>query len=121
MGESVVEVPGLASSLALSFLCLACVCLLAYGTLRWLSRRGIGRRVEGAISVVARCPLEPRRSVYLLKTGGRCFLVGVGEGPMSLLAEVDPAQVQDSVGEGSSEADGRFGKVLARILGRARS
>lgn len=118
MGEPVVELPGLASSLALSFFCLAIVCLLAYAALRWLSRRGLGRG-DAAVQVLARCPLEPRRSVYLLKSAGRCFLIGVGDGPMSLLAEVDASQVEQSVGRG--EEVGRFGKTLARILGRAGS
>jgi flagellar biogenesis protein FliO len=41
--------------------------------------------------VVGRLPLELRRSVYLIEVRGRQFLVGVGEGPMSLLAELPPA------------------------------
>jgi flagellar biogenesis protein FliO len=39
--------------------------------------------------VVGRLALEPRRSIYLVEVGGRCFVVGVGEGPMAMLAEVD--------------------------------
>jgi flagellar protein FliO/FliZ len=119
MGESVVEFPGLASSLALSFLCLAIVCLSAYVSLRWLVRRGVGVG-DGPVSVLARCPLEARRSVYLVKAGERCFLVGVGDGPISLLAEVDPSEMKNSGAKAGLEGKGRFGTVLARMLGRGR-
>src|SRR5207248_162334 len=91
MGEPA-ELPSLGGSLALSFVSLGLVCLLAYLALKWLARRGVGRSA-GPLRVLARCPLEPRRSVYLIETAGRCFLVGVGEGPMALLAEVDRAAV----------------------------
>ena len=51
-------------------LALAGAALLAWGTLRLLAGRGIGR-ASGAIRVVARCPLEPRRSVFVIETAGR--------------------------------------------------
>jgi flagellar biogenesis protein FliO len=63
---------------------------------------------------VARCPLEPRRSVYLIETAGRCFLVGVGDGPMSLLAEVDGTKVEAE----DPGARSKFSDVLARVLAR---
>ena len=92
MGDSVAQVPGIGwESLALSFASLGVVCVLAWGALRLLAGRGIGR-ASGAIRVVARCPLEPRRSVYVIEAAGRCFLVGVGDGPMALLAELDGRQ-----------------------------
>lgn len=112
------ELPGLAGSLALSFICLAVVCLLAYLGLRWLSRRA-GGGGGGAICVRARCVLEPRRSVYLLEVAGRFFLVGVGEGPMAVLAEVDGREVKEDKGTGRME-HGKFSGVLARALGKAR-
>ena len=81
--------PGIGwESLALSFASLGVVCLVAWGALRLLAGRGIGK-ASGAIRVVARCPLEPRRSVFVIEAAGRCFLVGVGDGPMALLAELD--------------------------------
>ena len=89
MGDAAAQMPGIGwESLALSFASLGVVCVLAWGTLRLLAGRGIGK-ASGAIRVVARCPLEPRRSVYVIETAGRCFLVGVGDGPMALLAELD--------------------------------
>jgi flagellar biosynthetic protein FliO len=97
----------------LSFASLGVVCLVAWGTLRLLAGRGVGK-ASGAIRVVARCPLEPRRSVFVIETAGRCFLVGVGDGPMALLAELDA----DKLPRQPEAASARFGDVLARVLGR---
>jgi flagellar biosynthetic protein FliO len=113
MGPSASELPSLGGSIALSFVSLGLVCLLAYVALRWLSRRGLGH-TSGPLKLLARCPLEPRRSVYLIEAAGRCFLVGVGEGPMALLAELDRAAVIAD----TPAAPQRFGDVLARALAR---
>ena len=107
-------------SLALSFASLGLVCLLAFVALRFLAGRGVGRG-SGAVKVLARCPLEPRRSVYLIETAGRCFLVGVGDGPMALLAEVEAGAVAGAArvdAPGSAGTGARFGDVLARVLAR---
>lgn len=118
MGGAPAELPSLGGSIALSFLSLGLVCLLAYVALKWLSRRGVGRP-EGPLQVIARCPLEPRRSVYVVSAAGRCFLVGVGDGPMSLLAELDPAAVKAS--EVPQPAPGAaWAAVLARVMGTKR-
>jgi flagellar biosynthetic protein FliO len=104
-------------SVAMSLASLGVVCVLAYLALRWLAGRGVGRPT-GAIKILARCPLEPRRSVYLIETAGRCFLVGVGDGPMSLLAEVDRATVADAAATATERRKGAFADVLARVLPR---
>jgi flagellar biosynthetic protein FliO len=115
MGEAAAQIPVLGwDSLALSFVSLGVVCVLAYLALRLLAGRGVGRGM-GAVRVLARCPLEPRRSVYLIETAGRCFLIGVGDGPMALLAEVDGAKVDVPAEAG---ARGKFAEVLARVLSR---
>ena len=116
MGDSALPTLGW-GSVAMSLASLGVVCVLAYGALRWLAGRGIGR-ATGAINVLARCPLEPRRSVYLIETAGRCFLVGVGDGPMSLLAEVDRSTVVDAAAAQATPAKGAFAGVLARVLSR---
>lgn len=116
MGE-VGQVPGVGwSSLALSFLSLGAVCVVAWAVLRVLAGKGVGR-ASGAIRVVARCPLEPRRSLYVVEVAGRCFLVGVGDGPMSMLAEVDAqALPREAPGEPP-----RFAAVLGRVLEREKA
>ncbi|HEX4459630.1 MAG TPA: flagellar biosynthetic protein FliO [Polyangia bacterium] len=44
--------------------------------------------LTAGMRVVGRLPLEPRRSIYLVAVGGRCLVVGVGDGPMALLSEL---------------------------------
>jgi flagellar biosynthetic protein FliO len=111
----------LGGSIAISLVSLGVVCALAYVCLRFLSRRGVGR-ASGPVKIVARCPLEPRRSLYLVETAGRRFLIGVGDGPMSMLAEVDAAPAGDALAASLSapppRAGSRFAQVLDRALGR---
>jgi flagellar biosynthetic protein FliO len=110
------QLPGLGwSSVALSFASLGVVCLVAWGALRLLAGRGVGK-ASGAVRVVARCPLEPRRSVYVVEAAGRCFLIGVGDGPMAVLAELDAQRLKADVEAGVPPLG--FADVLARALGR---
>lgn len=102
--------------MALSFVSLGVVCLVAYGVLKWLGRRGVGKST-GPLRVVARCPLEPKRAVYLIEAAGRFFLVGVGDGPMALLAELDRGQVLGGEAEAVSPTPG-FAATLAGVLKR---
>jgi flagellar biosynthetic protein FliO len=95
---------------------LALVCLVAVVVLRWIGRRGVGRS-DDCIRVLGRCFLEPRRSVYLIAAGGRCFLVGVGDGPMSLLAELDAASLP-TIGPDAPVTGSGFAEVLAKALRR---
>jgi len=116
MGDAAGQVPGIGwESLTLSFASLGVVCLVAWGTLRLLAGRGVGR-ASGAIRVVARCPLEPRRSVFVIETAGRCFLVGVGDGPMALLAELDADKLPRAADAGALPVP--FADVLRKVLGR---
>jgi flagellar biosynthetic protein FliO len=115
MGE-VGQVPGVGwQSLALSFVSLGAVCIVAWAALKLLAGRGVGK-ATGAVRVVARCPLEPRRSVYVIEAAGRCFLVGVGDGPMSMLAELDAGALPKS----TPTTPPRFADVLAKVMGRPR-
>jgi flagellar biogenesis protein FliO len=124
MDPQATELPSLGGSLALTFLSLGLVCLLAYFTLKWVYRRGVGRS-NGPIRVVARCSPEHKRSLFLIEAAGRCFLVGSTDGGMSLLAEVDAQQVhkdleaQETVGSRLGRAArGRFAEILNRVLSR---
>jgi flagellar biosynthetic protein FliO len=113
MTEAVV--PGIGwESIGLSFASLGVVCLVAWGALRLLAGRGAeARRGSGAIRVVERCSLEPRRSVYVVAVAGRHFLIGVGDGPMTVLAELDGDRLPKDQEAG---APARFAAVLVRAL-----
>jgi flagellar biosynthetic protein FliO len=117
MGDSAAQLPGLGwQSLALSFASLGVVCLVAWGALRLLAGRGVGR-ASGTLKVLARCPLEPRRSLFVVEAAGRCFLIGVGDGPMALLAELDADKLPRAA-ETGGPLPAPFGDVLRRVLAR---
>lgn len=101
--------------MTLSFASLGVVCLVAWGALRLLAGRGFGK-ASGAVRVLARCPLEPRRSVFVIEAAGRCFLVGVGDGPMTVLAELEADKVKAESQAAGSQLG--FADILARALGR---
>jgi flagellar biogenesis protein FliO len=114
------ELPSLGGSLAVTFLALGLVCLLAYFSLKWMARRGVGQP-SGPIRVIARVSPEPKRSLLLIETAGRCFLVGASDGGVNLLAEVDPKEVQleqPARSRFTGVPGGRFGEILARVLAR---
>ena len=77
-----------------TFLSLAFICLLAVVLLRFLGRR-CQSQGRSRLRVIERLPLETRRSVYLIEAQGRCLLVGVADGGLSVLAELDPAEAHD--------------------------
>jgi flagellar biogenesis protein FliO len=83
-----------------TLLALAAVCALALVSLRLLARRAAA--APRALRVVARLALEPRRSIYLVEACGRFLLIGVGDGPLSVLAELDGAAAQEAVAGSSS-------------------
>jgi len=72
-------------------LVLVAICALAYAVLRYGVRRfqagPLGR--SRGMRVVQRLGLEPRRSLYVVEIGKKYFVVGVGEGGVSLLSELD--------------------------------
>jgi flagellar biosynthetic protein FliO len=110
------SLPGLGwSSVMLSLASLGVVCLVAWGALRLLAGRGVGK-ASGAVRIIARCPLEPRRSVYVVEAAGRSFLIGVGDGPMTVLAELDGDKLRATAE--TPVAGPRFAEVLARLLGK---
>jgi flagellar biosynthetic protein FliO len=116
MGGSGSELPGLGGSLAVSFVSLGLVCILAFLVLRWLGRKGVGQS-SANMRVLGRCYLEPRRSVYLVEAAGRCFILGVGDGPISLIAEVERASIAE-VSAQATRGPGPFAEVLSKILRR---
>jgi flagellar biosynthetic protein FliO len=113
------DVPSLGGSIAVSFVSLGLVCLIAFVALRWLGRRGQPANV-GALRVLARQSLDPKRSLFVIEAAQRCFLVGAGEGAMTLLAELDKAAVERdlAVTVPRGAVARRFADVLGKALGR---
>jgi flagellar biosynthetic protein FliO len=119
------SVGSLGASVAVSFLSLGLVCVLAFLALRWLSRRPPGPS-HGPLRVLARQSLDPKRSVFVIEAAERCFLVGAGEGAMTLLAELDREVITKELAPRKPARSGRaallggsFAEILGRTLGRS--
>jgi flagellar biogenesis protein FliO len=76
-------------SLAELLLALAALALFV-----WVAWRLFLKPKHPLLRVIARLPLEPRRSLYLVEVAGDFFLLGAGEGGLSTLATLDADRVQ---------------------------
>ena len=79
-----------------SLIVLVGVCVAAFVVVRLVGRWLAAARSQGGavMAVVARLPLEPRRSLYVVEVAGKTLLVGTSEMGLSLLSELDGAAVQ---------------------------
>ncbi len=93
-------------------LVLAGVCFLAWLSLRYLGRRAYGPRAKGPIQILARTPLEPRLTLYIVEVGGKCLLLGSGEGPIAVLGELDARKVRAELATQESQR----GQVIRSFL-----
>ncbi len=82
--------------LVTSVIVLAVVCVVAFAVVKLLGRFLATGRVRGAhlLDVVARVPLEPRRSLYVVEVAGKTLLVGTSEMGLSVLSELDGDEVR---------------------------
>src|SRR5690349_10640530 len=82
--------------LVTSLVVLAAVCIAAFVVVRVLGRFLATGRVRGAhlLDVVARVPLEPRRSLYVVEVANKTLLVGTNEMGLSVLSELDGDEVR---------------------------
>jgi len=94
-----------------TFVTLVAVCALAFAVLWGARRLGIGRP-SGAVKLVGHLPLDARRAVYLVKVGKQVFVVGVAEGGMTKLGELDESEIP------KEEPERAFGDILASALKR---
>jgi flagellar biosynthetic protein FliO len=106
------------ASLLSTTIALVVVCALAIGVLRALGGRAA--RAGGGMRVLGRLPVETRRSVVVVEVAGRCFLVGVGDGPMALIAELDAADARARLlARERAPVGGVMRAALKRVLGGA--
>lgn len=102
--------------LVTSLVVLAGVCVAAFALVRLVGRLTMTGRARGAhlLGVVARLPLEPRRSLYVVEVAGKTLLVGTSEMGLSLLSELDGGEVR-----ARAAARPSFGELVrAAWLGR---
>jgi flagellar biogenesis protein FliO len=81
--------------LVTSLVVLAVVCVAAFVVVRVFGRWLATGRARGShlLDVVARVPLEPRRSLYVVAVAGKTLLVGTSEMGLSVLSELDAGEV----------------------------
>jgi flagellar biosynthetic protein FliO len=82
------------SLLVLGVVCVVAWLVVRYGG-RWLAAGQAGRGVE----VLARVPLEPRRSLFVIEAAGKTLLLGTSEMGLTVLAELDGAVFRAEAGQ----------------------
>lgn len=98
-----------------SLLVLVVVCVVVLVAARYAGRWLGGRRTGAElVTVRARVPLEPRRSLYLVEVGGRTLLLGSSEGGVTLLTELAAGEVPAAV----EATRGGFGELVARAMAK---
>jgi flagellar protein FliO/FliZ len=102
-----------ASYLLETFVTLGGVCALAGLVLYGARRVGVGRP-SGGLELLGRLPLDARRSIALVKIGETVFVIGVGDGAMTKLGELEASKVPLPV----ADAPRSFASVLARAVGK---
>ena len=82
--------------LVTSIVVLAVVCVVAFVVVKVIGRFLATGRVRGAhlLDVIARVPLEPRRSLYVVEVAGKTLLVGTSEMGLNVLSELDADEVR---------------------------
>jgi len=75
------------------------VLLLAFITLKVILPRifDMGTPDRGPIQVLARYPLEPRRTLYLVEVASEVFLIATGESGVTYLAAVPPEKAAEAM------------------------
>ena len=69
------------------------VIALAFIIMRFVASRGIGMSKGQRMQVVERLPLGPRQSLMIVKVGAQYMLVGVSEGSIQHLKDLDAEDV----------------------------
>jgi flagellar biogenesis protein FliO len=62
-------------------------------------------------------PLEPRQTLYVVEVAGKTLLIGAGDRQVSVLAELDAAEVAKAVA--AAPPPRPFADVLRRLARRA--
>lgn len=80
---------GYGDLLMMSLGLLAVIGVLAVAAVKLLGAGRMGRRRGDLLEVIARQPLEPRRSLYVVRAGTRTLLVGTSELGVTMLTELE--------------------------------
>lgn len=120
----VVETPSYGWVLFRMVLMLGAVCILAWVSLKWGLKRWVTPDAKaGPMQVLARLPLEPRRTINLIKVGQRVLVVGSSEHGMHALGdlsldevELEEVEVKSEEAEEAEEAEpSPFKSILDQV------
>lgn len=95
--------------------------LLAVALLLVLSWRLFLRPKSTLVRVLARVPLEARRSLYLIEAAGVYLLIGAGEGGLSTLAELPAGKVREALKEASRAPNTLAARLLSLLPPRGKT
>lgn len=100
---------------------LAVILAAIYGLYVLLRRKAVQTQNEDPfIRVIGAVPLAPGRSVHVVSVGSRAWLVGSGEGTVSLLTELDDKDVIEAMvkraEENPKQYRGDFSSILAAMV-----
>jgi flagellar biosynthetic protein FliO len=110
---------GYGELLVSSLVVLVLVCVVAWLVVRFGGRWLLGARGRSrGMDVIARLPLEPRRSLYVVEVAGKTLLVGTSEMGLSVLSELDGERVRADVEKGRGA--GGFAAAMRAVLRRPR-
>ncbi len=104
---------------------LVAICVLFFIIIRFVLPRmaraagGQGFRMGGGrlVRIVDRCPLEAKRTVFLLEVAGRYLLVGASDGSITRLAgdaELDEPEIRRLIGAPSAHSFSSLMKKMGR-------
>lgn len=97
---------------------LSLVVLLAWGAAYLLKKSALGRQLgtdSGAIRIVERAYLGPKKAVYLVEIGGRALALGVTETNIAPLSQWEAGEIELKPREA---APSPFAEQLKNILGQ---
>ena len=97
-------------------LTLGIIGLVAWLVLRWASSHRTPP--GGPITLLARYPLEPRRTLYLVSVGDRILLLGSSEAGLSSLMELSKEEVDTMSPSALSPHDDFASRLAGRLLSR---
>jgi flagellar biogenesis protein FliO len=101
---------GYGELLMMSLGMVAMIGVLAVVAVKVMGRGRLGGRRGDLLEVIARQPLEPRRSLYVVRAGRRRLLVGTSELGVTMLTELDAADLDAAdASDGLDQAGGRRG------------
>lgn len=84
--------------------------------LRVTSHRAAFGRARGPLELLGRLPLDPRRTVYLVRVGESVFVVGGSEGGLTKLGEVPRLEV--NIARDGVPSNISFSATLAGLMQR---